>query len=367
MKIKYLPRAKYYIFWGIAFFLFLSALITLAFFAKKEGKERLLLVSPSQFSSPGINTGKIEEFTENNFPLTYELYSSEKISLAYAEFSVIVISTNSYYPQLTGNQIIEGSFFSKQGWKNALRHAVLNETAAFTIFGSSRITGNRFRIKEDTWLVTGVIKDGKNESIIYIPSSLNNVNNSNVSDILALMSPSLGFDETYIKNSLKALGIHENFFNFYNLGSQVNLLFERPQVILCLFFVIILLFLFVFLTGESKKSIAELKNELDKKYARELLRQKRKILFKPALISLLLVCCPLLALLLLIRAVSIILPWQDIPSLFECRELFYPHIQKLYNFEFASILIFFVMLILLAVFIIMRINKKFHFSGRYFQ
>ena len=363
MRIKSFIPAKYSVFFGIIFVLFLATLFIIAFLAKNEGKENILVVSPSKFSSPGINTGKIEEFMENNFLLTYELHSSEKISLAYADFPVKITAVNSCYPQLTGTSIIEGAFFSKQVWSEKLRHAVLNETAAFTIFGSTRITGNRFKINADTWLVTGVISDANDDSVIYIPSSIYNISNSEAYEFLVLMSPSLGFDETYIKNSLKTLGIHDNYFNYYNLGSQLNLLFERPLIILLIFLALFLLFLFAFFIEKFKMSINALKIELDRKYAHELFSQNRKTVFKSAIVTLHLICCPSLALFFLIRAVTIILPWQDIPSLYECMKIFYPHIEKLYNFELASRIIFLFSLILLSAFIIIGIFKRFIFRA----
>ena len=320
--------------------------------------ENLLLVSSS--GSSKINIRSIEEFIEKNFLLTYEIKSQEKITLGYADYSVLMIAANSCYPQLTGKKMTEGSFFFGQAWTGSLKHAVLNEKAAFEIFGSFNIAGKQFKIKNDTWIVTGVINDGNKEtSVIYAPSSSYNAASGNsVSEFLALISPSLGLDETYVKNSLKSLGVHENNFNFYNLGSQINLMFERPQIILLLFFTIFLLFLFAFFKGKFKDSIAVLKNDLEKKYAHELIKEKRGTLIKPVFIILFLVCCPSFALFLLIRAASIILPWQDISLLNDCKELFFPHIERLYHFEFASRLIFIFSLVLLFLMIIMLFFTK---------
>jgi len=344
--------------WTAIFIISLSALFIIAFFAKKEGLSNLLLVSASQKNSTGINVNKIEEFTESDFLLTYELKSNERISLGYAEFNAAVITVNSSYPQITGKKLIEGSFFSRQAWTGKLKHAVLNETAAHLVFGGVNIAGKQIRMRNDIWLVTGVIDDGSDDSVIYIPSSISDAANASVTDFLALLSPYSGYDEIYAKNSLKSLGVHESNYNFYNLSSQLDLMYERAAIIIILFVAIILMFIFTFFIKNFKESFITLKIELSRHYANELLKHKRAAVIKPALITLLLICCPSLALFLLIRAASIILPWQDIPSIFDCRALFYPHIERLYNFEIASRLFFIFSLILLVTLVILLIRTK---------
>ena len=129
-----------------------------------------------------------------------------KISLPHGEFQAVVIGTNSSYSRLLLSVISEGSFFSKQAWSGRQRHAVLNEEEAYTIFGSRCITGNLFKIQNETWLVNGVINDGNDEqSRIYVPSS---INGGGAGELLALMTDN-GYNEAYIKNSIKTLGVHE--------------------------------------------------------------------------------------------------------------------------------------------------------------
>ena len=318
---------------SLAFFLCLTGLCVTAFLAKREGKENLLIVLPSQFDSPRINVQKIEEFSRDEFLITYEIPNSERVSLPHGDFPVTVIGTNSSFPQILGLAMLEGSFFSEQAWAGKQRHAVLNEKAAFTIFGSSRVVDNRFSIRNETWLVTGVIDDGDDEcSRVYVPSS---IQGAPAGELLALMSR--GYDEAYIKNSIKNLEVREGSFTFFNLGTQTRLLWERVLVIPLLFFALLFIGLLRPFAGRFKRALAALRAEMDRHYTSEILRKNRKAVFIPAALATVLLFLPAAALFLFMRIVSIVLHWQDVLSITGLnREFFYPHLVRLYNFELAS-------------------------------
>jgi hypothetical protein len=352
LKISFLS-AKLNIFCAAVFLLSVLILFTIAFFAHNDKKRNLLLVTSSQTGSHGIDVNKIEEFTKSDFLLTYEILSTEKISLSYADFPVTLVRTNSCYPKIINYGISEGAFFSKQAWTGAQRHAVLNETAASVIFGSVKIAGSQFKIRGETWIVTGVIDDKDKESNrVYVPSS---IAGGHAYNFLVLTA---GFDETYIKNSMKSLGIHDTNYNFFTLDTSINLLFKRPQITLCLLFCFIFIYIIVILTGKLKIAIAEFKNKLNKHYFKQLFLENRKTAFKPVWLAALLVLCPILTLFLLLHAVSIILPWQDITSLKGKQELFFPLVERLYNFNQTSGFLFIFSLIFLCFSVIVFIRRK---------
>ena len=334
----------------------LSALYIIASLAKSESIQNLLLVTPLQLSSPGIGVSRIEEFTDNNFLVTYEITSSDRVSLAYADFPVTVVATNSCYSQILGYNLTEGSFFSKQAWTARQRHAVLNETAAFSVFGSSRIAGNQFKIRGDTWLVTGIINDGDNDnSRVYIPSS---VTGGQAGYFFALISEAAGISETYIKNSMKTLGIHETMFSFINLNTQIKNLYERACVTVMLFSGFLFVFLFLFFIGKFRNAFLLLKTEMKNRYIAQIFRENKKIVFKPLLSALPLLVSPITALFLFLRALSIILPWQDIVSLKGKQDILYPHIERINNYEFASRFLFIFSLLSLVLTVIIFLRRK---------
>ncbi|MCL2214652.1 MAG: ABC transporter permease [Treponema sp.] len=352
MKISFLS-AKLNIFCAAVFLLTVLALFAIAFLAHNGGKRNLLLVTSSQTGSHGINVNRIEEFTESDFLLTYEILSTEKVSLSYADFSVTLVRTNSCYPQIINYSLSEGAFFSKQAWTGAQRHAVLNETAANSIFGSVKIAGSQFKIRGETWIVTGVIDDGdKKSNRVYVPSSMAD---GYAYNFLVLTA---GFDETLIKNSMKNLGIHDTNYDFFTLDTIINLLFERPQIMLYFLFCFIFIYIFIILTEKLKIAAAEFKSKLNKHYFKQLFLENQKTAFKPVWLASLLVLCPILTLFLLLHSVSIILPWQDIASLKGKQELFFPLVERLYNFNQASGFLFVFSLIFLCFSVIVFIRRK---------
>jgi hypothetical protein len=330
---------------AICVFLCLAGLCISAFLAGED--RNLFFVIPIETGSPRFDVQAIEEFSENEFLLSYEIPGAERVSLAYAEYPVTVIATNSSYPGILGLNMLEGAFFSKQAWTGKQRHAVLNETAAFTIFGSGGIVGSRFRMRNDTWLVTGVIRDGdEDKARIYIPSLVR----GGEAGALAVMR---GMDETYVRNKLKTLGIQEGNYSFINLGTQCRLLWERAEVTALLFFVFFFLGILKHLIAGFAEAGTALKRDLSQFYPAELLRKNRRAVTKLASFTLGMVLFPAIALLLCLRLASVCLPWQDIPSLTNLnRDFFFLQLSRIrilelisrffFGFSLAFILIFFI-------------------------
>ena len=342
----------------IALFLCLIGLCVPSFLAVKEINENLLMILPAQPGSPKIDVQRIEEFLENEFLITYQIPGAARINLPHGEFPVTVIGTNSGYSRLILSVISEGSFFSRQAWSGRQRHAVLNEKAAFAIFGSSRIAGNQFKINNETWIVTGVIKDGNDEqSRVYVPSS---INGGGAGELLALMAAN-GYNEAYIKNSIRTLGVHEGNFNFYNLGVHVRQLWERIEITVRLFFALLFISLLRPVTGKFLTALADIKKKMEHRYIGEIFREDRKSVIRLALTALVILILPSVSLVLFLKTVSIILPWQDIPSLNGLNhELFSPYLVRLFNFELASRILFILALVFLAVFFITSLLRPIH-------
>ena len=337
---------------AICVFLCLAGLCVTAFLAGKD--RNLFFVLPSETVSPRFDVQEIEEFSEKEFLLSYEISGAERVSLSHAEYPVTVIATNSGYPGILGLNMLEGAFFSKQAWTGKQRHAVLNETAAFAIFGSSNIAGSRFRLRNDTWLVTGVLSDGdEDKARIYIPSSVR----GGEAAALAVIWGTGGMDETYVRNRMKTLGIQEGNFSFINLGTQCRLLWERAEATLLLFFAFFFLGLLKHLAAGLSEAGTALKRDLSRLYPGELLRENRRTVTRAVSFVLGMVLFPALALLLFLRLASVCLPWQDIPSLANLNpEFFFLRLSRIhvlelisrffFGFSLAFIVIFFISLII---------------------
>jgi len=337
-------KAELKAFVAICIILCLAALCIPAFLAEKD--KNLFFVLPSEIGTPRFDVQAIEDFSEKEFLLTYEIPGPERVSLSHTNHPVTLIATNAAWPQVLRLTMLEGAFFSKQAWTGKQRHAVLNETAAFNIFGSSKIVGNRFRIRNDTWLVTGVISDGdEDRARIYIPSSVR----GGEAGALALA----GMDEAYVKNSLKTLGIQEANFRFINMETQCRFLWERAEVILLLFFALLFLSLLKPLIEKFRKARANLEKDLALLYPGELLLKSGKSMLKAGFLALGMALFPALALVLFLRLASVCLPWQDIPSLANLgQEFFSLQLARIRDFELISRFFFGLSLAFLVIFFV---------------
>jgi len=341
----------------ICLFLCISVLCVTVFLAGNE--KNLLIALPNNIGSPKVNVYEIDDFNNNNFLLTYEILHSERVNLIYSEFPVTLAGTTSNYPQIMKYVMIEGSFFQNTAWTGKLKQAVLNEKAAFTLFGSNSVTGNRFKIHNDTWLVTGVIRDNEDGCRIYIPSSVKGTEAGAFA-----MTISSQYDETYIKNSLKTIDVREGDFDFINFSAQLKRLQERIIVLLLVFTVILLLTVYIYLLTKTRNTGKILINELSVSYPAEILQKKRRLLMKSTIPVLGIVFIPVMILIIIISITGICLSWQDIVSIEKLNTgIFYYQLNKFYTLNMISQFFFiFFLLIICVIFIYVLFMKTKHKS-----
>ena len=328
-----------------AFLLLLVSLAgMIAVFILSGKNSSLFLALANDLSSPKIDIHNIEEFSKTVFPLTYEILSSERAGIL-NESPVTLVGTTAGFHHIMGLSMVEGSFFSAQDWTGKLRHAVLNEKAADVIFGSYKVAGSRFRMRSsqtrniETWIVTGVIRDGYDEAPrVYIPSSVQHAGQVNA---LALVISGNINDETYVKNALKSLGIHDRNYSYLSFGAMRRLFGERILAVPLVFFSLLLLSLVKPLIGLLLSAVRVLKNDLKELYPGEILKKRGKSLVGVILPALGLVLSPVITLVLLVKLASMCLPWQDIttPGGLD-RSLFYPYLARLFNLDMISFLFF---------------------------
>ena len=355
MKIK--NYLKKYIIAGICLMFCLAVLYIL--FNSLEKYNTLFLVLPKGIASPGIDINKVEEFSKNEFLITYEIPFFETVSLAYGEFPVTVIGTTSSYPWILGFTMLEGSFFLNQAWAGKLRHAVLNSKAADIIFGSTMITGSRFRIRNETWLVSGVINDENDTAHIYIPSSVR----GGAADAMALTISDM-FNEAYVINNLRTLGIWEKDFDFVSFNIYNQLKKERVLVLFLVFIILLLLSLIRPLIMVFKNQIRSLKKDITRFYPEEIIKYKQDKLLKTALFTFIIILLPVLSLILTIRIIAICLPWQDIVSLSALNHNYFSlYLNWINNTGIISFILFILFLITLGVFFV-SMNMSIYLKNR---
>jgi len=287
----------------------LAALFALSFLGDRAGYSGLMLVTRGNTAVRGITPDTAARLRDEGLLLTYEIPSHTMVEALNSRHSVKLIGTNSTYPTITGTNLISGGFFTQPAWDSQSRVAVLNENAAFAMFGSTNIDGQVITISGERWIITGVINDGKNDTTlnVYIPSS---VNGGYIRSIMILM-PS---DETpaHVVNALGGFGIREGEYDFFNLSRTAESVGERFSVALkiagCLTIILFgkhgLLYII--------KICRMIKRESRQSYLRELVTRHKTDIAKTGGIVLLLFAGIALALNLSIQILATTLRWRDI-------------------------------------------------------
>lgn len=289
--------------------LMLTAMLALSFLSEKAGCKNLLLVTLHGWSLRSQDFERIEELCEDEFLLTYEIPQNASAKAVNLAHTVTLTGTNSAYPDVMGYRMRNGGFFTESAWESNEKHAVLNEAAAFTVFGSGNISGATVRINGETWLVTGVIMDNDAEKAnIYVPSG---VTGGNIQSLMALMGNS-GDGEAYVINGLKNLGIRDTNSDFINLSKAASAFTERFWVSLkaaCCFTAILL--------GKKgalwiAKRLSDCKNRLRRVYLRELIAESRTEFAKICAVSVLLLADIAAALYFMLQILENCLAWQEL-------------------------------------------------------
>lgn len=103
--------------------------------------------------------------------LTYMKYLHPEISNGFRTETAAVIATNDNYFYFTGMEITNGAFFNSIQADKKLSVAVLNETAAYQIFGNYDCIGEVVYLEQNAFEVAGIVKeqDKEDAATIYIP------------------------------------------------------------------------------------------------------------------------------------------------------------------------------------------------------
>lgn len=140
--------------------------------AWRRNYQDLYLVIPHGYSAAPYDVNEIEKTVREGLAVTYEIKGTVEADTGNTEHSVSMVGTNPQYRDIVGLRENEGSFFNDDAWQTGNRYAVLNEFAAFRLFGGSGVVGNTIKLDGRSYLVTGVIGDGhKKEMMVYVPAT----------------------------------------------------------------------------------------------------------------------------------------------------------------------------------------------------
>ena len=196
----------------------------------------------------------IERTTISRIMLTYEVSQNRSINALQSRYDVNLIGTNHSYPHVFNLTIIHGRFFGQDALTQAQRVAVLNERAAFEMFGNIYAAGSELNINNRPYRVAGVISDGDEENLnVYVPVTLLE-NNITIDALAANFSINQDLSAEYILTVWQQMGITADRYNIVNF--DVLSIVVRDRLILSVF-----LILAVLLIGGILKIIKAAKKE----------------------------------------------------------------------------------------------------------
>lgn len=239
-----------------------------------SGYRDILFASPSEFSAWNLPPDAIEELNKNKFVITYEIVSEQTLKTANSTYSAVFRATNYSYPFAARFSLSSGGFFTKADYNSNAAVAVMNEKAAFDIFGGTDIVGNSFTSGGRPYTVSGVIADDDNDNRnIYVPATVSNNPGGQKPDTLMCAIDS-GASEEYIKNELKQIGVSDSRYNFINLGSAAEIIKERFTAALLITICGITLLLLSGCVSSFVSVYGEIRTLLEQFYIGELLFKK---------------------------------------------------------------------------------------------
>ena len=120
---------------------------------------------------------------DNDVSFTYTKYLYPEISNGFRAEEVTVIATNDNYSYFSGMQIRSGAFFNSVHEDRKMAVAVLNEAAAYQMFGNYDCIGERIYLNQSAFTVIGIVKESGNvdEAKIYVPER--------TTDVLGIVGP----------------------------------------------------------------------------------------------------------------------------------------------------------------------------------
>jgi len=187
-----------------------------------------LLILPKVHKSVSVDFETIEELNETKCMLTYEVSKQQNIKAINSSHTVILKGTKYTYPFVMNYPMTKGGFFTKNAVENESKYAVMNELAAFEIFGDYNIIGNKIVINHDSYIVVGIIDDGdKSNKNVYLPVTF--FTNSPDTFIVKMDSPNNISDE-FIESVFKQVGITSSNYDFINIGMVYSMIGEKVLV-----------------------------------------------------------------------------------------------------------------------------------------
>lgn len=247
----------------------LIALFILSWHILDGNNNDLYLVTPKTAMEPGTDIKTVEKINDEKFMLTYLKKQQKKVAVRYANHDVSLAWTNYTFPFVCKYPMLNGGFFTKDDQEQKNNYAVLNERAAFDLFGSMDGSGFVFTLEDKEYIVKGVIKDNEENPTVYMPMMLSG---ENPNAFIAALDEKNGISVEYVQNELKQAGITDANYYFINLGLASGKIAGKAEVAIMIIFFYIHILLLILCIRSLKKQYRLLLSASKQYYFREMLK-----------------------------------------------------------------------------------------------
>lgn len=322
----------------------LIALISISYYIYNSNDKDLYLIIPKNVSGQGIDIKEIEKINEEALMLTYVGKQQNFVTTGYTKHDITVIATNYTFPFVCGYQMINGGFFTRENQEEKNNYAVLNETAAYQMFGNTNVIGLKFTMNNKEYIVRGIINDDSKAPNTYIPMMLSD---QNPDSFIIRTDERTGVSREYILNSLKQIDISDTNYYFTNIGLINEIIAGKAFVALLIFLFFILVIILIKSLMMFKHQIKNFTNYYNEFYFGDMLKTYPKKV--AGLIGNMVVVISIVAILLfvLLCFINCYLRWNEAGVLpvemainFEDRYIFIQKAGEYTNIIFAAFIAF---------------------------
>lgn len=291
--------------------LLLAGLLALTIYAEKKDYQDLVLIIPDGIGLPALDLKEVNRLGTEELSLTYEINQRVTAESAHFTRAVTLTGTNISYADIMDHKLTAGSFWSEEAWTMGSRYVVLNEPAAFRLFGSNSIIGNTVKFEGEVWLVTGVVRDGnKKKEMAYVPASVM------TGQPEALLAKSSG-GTAAVMNRLSSLDVYEGNCRTVDVGAVAGLFWQLLIAAVCCGTA-----LAAILFGRRQVFVlsadyGRLRIRYQTMYPEELVKKSRRELGQMVFRCLMLIFCIAVVFFTARQILTLILQWQEIGRQFQ--------------------------------------------------
>lgn len=283
--------------------------------------EDVLLITPISSNSSSINAERLEEINGDHFLLSYEIATTENLRALNANFEVTVRKTNYVYHYMMGFKMLTGSFFTEADQKRKQKAAVLNEAAAYAMFGSIDVRGRKIILDQEEYIVAGVIDDRKDADDrdsggenqvhnVYIPAS---VSDQDPYSFAVQLNNTMTAEQT--KNECKDLTVPESGYQYIHFSNLTDLIYGMLFIALKIALIGVLLVIFGKIRDKFIAYTDQFISLHEHFYFREILRRDPNAMMKAAVAGAAMTLIILLILSITFSFIEYYLLWKDSASI----------------------------------------------------